>query len=110
MTSDDDLELIHGSANVFRDFGDANADVLQLKAILAAKIIGILDDEKLTVRKAEEITGISASDFSRIRRVKLERFTIDRMISIVGKLNQEVDVSVKFTPRRHDTHHAPHAV
>jgi hypothetical protein len=34
--SDDDFEMIHGSGNVFRDFGEANAEVLQLKAILAA--------------------------------------------------------------------------
>jgi predicted XRE-type DNA-binding protein len=101
MTSDDDMKLIHGTGNVFRDFGNPNADVLQLKAILATKIIGVLDDEGLTVRKAEEITGFSASDFSRIRNVKLERFTIDRMVAILGKLHQDVELSVTVHPRPH---------
>ena len=33
--SKDDFELVHGSGNVFRDFGDPDAEILQLKAILA---------------------------------------------------------------------------
>jgi hypothetical protein len=33
------MELVHGSGNVFRDFGHADAAVLQMKAILAAEII-----------------------------------------------------------------------
>src|SRR3954466_14410966 len=97
--SDDDFELIHGSGNVFRDFGHPNADLEQTRAILAAQIIGVLDDRKLSVRAAEELTGVAASEFSRIRNVKLQRFTIDRMITILGKLGQDVEVSVKIRPR-----------
>ena len=61
----DDLELVHGSGNVFRDLGIANPEAEQLKAILAAKIIGILDEQGLTVRRAHELTGFAAADFSR---------------------------------------------
>jgi predicted XRE-type DNA-binding protein len=97
--SDDDFELIRGSGNVFRDFGHPNAELEQTRAILAAQIIGVLDDRKLTLRAAQEATGVAASEFSRIRSVKLERFTIDRMITILGKLGQEVEVSVRVRPR-----------
>jgi predicted XRE-type DNA-binding protein len=97
--SDDDFELIHGSGNVFRDFGHPNAELEQTRAILAGQIIGVLDDRKLSVRAAQELTGVAASEFSRIRNVKLERFTIDRMITILGKLGQDVEVSVKVRPR-----------
>lgn len=57
------IELVHGSGNVFRDFGRANADVEQLKAILAAEIIKMLDRKRLTVRAAHAQTGIAAADF-----------------------------------------------
>ncbi|HEX3884477.1 MAG TPA: helix-turn-helix transcriptional regulator [Stellaceae bacterium] len=97
--SDDDLELMRGSGNVFRDFGDPNADLEQARAILAAKIIAVLDDRGLTVRAAQAQTGVAASEFSRIRNVKLDRFTIDRLIVILGKLGQEVDVQVEIRPR-----------
>lgn len=94
------LEFVRGSGNVFRDFGDPNADLEQARTILAAKIIGVLDARKLSVRAAEDQTGVAASEFSRIRNVKLERFTIDRMITILGKLGQDVELSVRVKPRR----------
>ena len=97
--TDDDFELVHGSGNVFRHFGHSNADLEQARAILAAKIINVLDERKLSVRAAEKLTGIAASEFSRIRNVKLDRFTIDRMIVILGKLDQDVEVSVNVRPR-----------
>ena len=99
MTHDDDMELIHGSGNVFRDFGMPNPEVEQLKAILAAKIIGVLDDRKLTVRRAHEATGFAAADFSRVRNAKLGRFTVDRLMTMLDKLDQDVEVSVTFKPR-----------
>ena len=37
------IELVRGSGNVFRDLGHASPDVEQLKAILAAEIIKMLD-------------------------------------------------------------------
>jgi predicted XRE-type DNA-binding protein len=94
-----DLELVRGSGNVFRDLGHPDHDLKQARAILAAKIIGVLEKRKLTVRAAQKLTGIGAAEFSRIRNARLERFTIDRMITILGKLDQEVEVSVKVRPR-----------
>lgn len=99
MKKNEKIEVVHGSGNVFRDFGDANADTEQLKCILAAKIIGILEAQKLSVRKAEKITGVKASEFSHIRNVKLGRFTADRLISILNKFDQQVDVKVEIRPR-----------
>jgi len=101
------LEVVRGSGNVFRDFGDPNAELEQTRAILAAKIIGVLDARELSVRAAESLTGVAASEFSRIRNVKLERFTIDRMITILGKLDQDVELTVKVQPRRKRTHETP---
>jgi hypothetical protein len=34
--------LVRGTGNVFRDFATPNADLEQARAILAAKIIGVL--------------------------------------------------------------------
>lgn len=94
------MELVRGSGNVFRDFGRANADLEQLRAILAARIIGVLDERGLTVRKAGEITGIAPADFSRIRHAKLARFTVDRLMIILDRLGQEVEVTVDVRPRQ----------
>jgi len=95
----DDLELVRGSGNVFRDFYRANASVEQARAILAAEIIRTLDKNGLSTREAERLTGVAHSEFSRIRNARLERFTLDRMITILGKLDEDVEVNVTFCPR-----------
>jgi predicted XRE-type DNA-binding protein len=97
--NDDEFELVRGSGNVFRDMGDANAEVLQLKAILAGKIIEVLDEQKISVRRAHELTGFAAADFSRVRQAKLQRFTVDRLMQMLAKLDQDVEVSVSIRPR-----------
>ena len=97
--STDDFALVHGSGNVFGDLGILNADLEQARAILAAKIIDVLDTRKLTARAAEKLTGVSHTDLSRIRNAKLGRFTLDRMISILGKLDRDVEVSIAVKPR-----------
>lgn len=92
-------ELIHGSGNVFRDFGDPDADILQAKSLLAAQIIGILDDRQMSVRAAEKLTGFAAADFSRVRNAAYGRFTLDRLIRILGALDDSVEVTLSTSVR-----------
>jgi predicted XRE-type DNA-binding protein len=92
------LELVRGSGNVFRDLGRENADLEQLKALLAAEIIKALDREELTVRAAQARSGVAAADFSRIRNADLSRFTADRLMSILNRLGSRVDVKVRVKP------------
>jgi predicted XRE-type DNA-binding protein len=89
------LELVRGSGNVFRDLGHENADLEQLKAILAAEIIKALDRQGLSVRAAQRQTGNAAADFSRIRNADLRRFTVDRLMSIINRLGSRVEVKIK---------------
>ncbi len=89
-----EMELVRGSGNVFRDLGHASPDVEQLKAILAAEIIKMLDRQGLSVRAAHARTGIAAADFSRIRNADLGRFTVDRLVSAINRLGARVDVRV----------------
>ena len=96
----DRVEVVRGSGNVFRDFAHANPDVEQLKAILAAEIIKMLDREALSVRGAHARTGIAAADFSRIRNADLGRFTLDRLVSIINRLGSRVEVKVKVRSMR----------
>ena len=95
-----DLELVRGSGNVYRDFGRPNAGLEQARAVTAAKIIRIIDERKLSTRDAEKLTGVSYSEFSRIRNTQLGRFTLDRMIAILGKLDEDIEVSVTFRARK----------
>jgi len=97
--NEDGFELVEGSGNVFRDLGDPLADLKQAKAILAARIIAVLDDRGLTVRKAEAMTGFAAADFSRIRKADLGRFTMDRLMKMLAALDRNIRVRVLIDSR-----------
>jgi predicted XRE-type DNA-binding protein len=89
------LAVTRGTGNVFHDLERPNADIEQFKSILAAEIIKALDRDSLTVRAAQNRTGIAAADFSRIRNANLARFTVDRLMSILNRLGSRVEVKVR---------------
>ena len=97
--NENDFELVEGTGNVFRDFGDPHADLKHAKAILAARIIAVLDNRGLTVRKAGELTGFAAADFSRVRNANLERFTLDRLMKMLAALDDDIRVTVQVDAR-----------
>ena len=98
------LEIVRGSGNIYRDFDVPDADVRQLKAILAAEIIKTLDKKGLTVRKAQSLTGIDAGDFSRVRNADFRRISVERLMTMINGLGSRVEVAV--TLRRAEARHA----
>lgn len=102
--TDEPFEIVRGSGNLYEDLGYADADLRHAKATLAAEIVKVLDEDGLSTRQAETRTGISHSEFSRIRRANLARFTLDRLMHILHRLGQDVEVSV--TVKRHEPRNA----
>src|SRR3546814_518243 len=99
MNDEEDFDIVDGSGNVFRDFGYPDADLRQAKCLMATEIMKILDERGWSTRRAQDATGISHADFARIRNANLNRFTLDRLLSVLTKLGQEVQVSVSVRPR-----------
>ena len=97
--NESDFELVEGSGNVFRDFDDPLADLKQAKAILASRIIAVLDDRGLSVRKAAALTRFAAADFSRIRNADLGRFTLDGLMKMVAALDGDLRVTLHVDVR-----------
>jgi len=91
----EELEMIRGSGNVYRDLDMPDADVRQLKTSLAAEIIKTLDQKGLSVRKAQSLTGIDAGDFSRVRNANFRRMSVERLMTIINRLGSRVEVNVK---------------
>lgn len=100
--SETEFELVEGSGNVFRDLGDPDAELKQAKALLAARIVAVLDDRGLSVRAADARTGFAAADFSRVRNADLGRFTLDRLIRMLSALDRGVRISMQVHRRQED--------
>ena len=90
------LETVRGSGNIYQDFSIPDADVRQLKAILAAGIIKTLDRKGLSVRKAQGLTGIDAGDFSRVRNADFRRISVERLMTMINGLGSRIEVAVKL--------------
>lgn len=97
---DEPLELTHGSGNVFRDLGLPNANLHQAKALMGAQIIRILDEEGWLPHETQARTGIPRVELTRLRRATYSGFTLDRLMNILSRLGQEVDISIDVHPRR----------
>jgi len=67
-----------------------------------------LDERGISTREAARITGIAHSEFSRIRNARLSRFSLDRMITILGRLDNDVEVSVTFQKRQSVAQNSAH--
>ena len=99
-------EIIRGSRNIYRDFDLPDADVRQLKAILAAAMIKTLDRRSLSVRNAQRLTGIDAGDFSRVRNADFRRISVERLMTMINRLGSRVDVTIKLRRREPATKRA----
>ncbi|EJW10057.1 hypothetical protein A33M_0676 [Rhodovulum sp. PH10] len=101
------LEVVRGSGNAFADLGLPNAGAERIKAHLAAELIRVMRERKLTAAAVAAATGVTEADISRIRNARLGRFSIDRLIRILEGLDQQVQVSVVPRGRRPGALHAP---
>ena len=93
--TEEKIEIVRGSGNVYADMSDPDADAKQMKAFLAAEIIAVLHRRRLTVRAAAELTGVTPSDVSSIRNAHLGKFTIDRLVRVLNRLDRKVTVAVE---------------
>lgn len=88
--SDDELDIVRGSDNPFRDAGLSDPDAKLMKADLAAAIIRILRERDLSGARAAALAGVTEADISRMRNADLNRFTIDRLLRILNRLDSRV--------------------
>ncbi|MEQ6352815.1 XRE family transcriptional regulator [Ralstonia pseudosolanacearum] len=100
------IELAHSGNRSRNGEGQGDGDLRRLKAALATVIIEKLNSDGLTVREAHARTGFAAADFSRIRNSDLDRFTLDRLLSIIYRLGARVEVKVKVKPDSRTRRHA----
>jgi len=89
------IELVRGSGNVFRDLGHASPDVEQLKAILAAEIIKMLDRKGLSVRGAHPARELPPPTFPAFAMPIWTALPSTAWFPSSNRLGSRVDVRVK---------------
>ncbi len=87
-----------GSDNIVTNLDRPNPDLKQLKALLGTEIARLLGSPQLTVQKAVTLTRVPATDLSRIRCADLNAFTVDHLMTILGRLGYYAEVTIEVRP------------
>lgn len=101
LPSTPELPIVHGSGNVFLDLGfePEEAANLQLRSRLAIELRRYIEAEGITQAEAAERFGVSQPRVSDLVRGKLDRFTIDALVTMLARVGRQVEVSVGVAPR-----------
>jgi predicted XRE-type DNA-binding protein len=86
-----------GSGNVFLDIGFSPAEAVELtaKAGLIVAIKEAIGRRKLTQAAAAALCGTDQPSLSKILRGRIESVTIDRLVSWLSALGQDVEIRVR---------------
>jgi predicted XRE-type DNA-binding protein len=88
-------EKIHaGSGNVFADLGIPHPEQYLAKAELAAKILQIVNQRRLTQAAAGKLLGITQPKVSALLHGRLDGFSTDRLIRFLNALGCDVRITV----------------
>jgi len=89
-----------GSDNIFADLGFANPEEELLKAKLIRELRAIIKRRKLTQTKAADLLGLKQPDVSALVTGRVGKFSIDRIVRCLDRLNYRVDVVIRHKPAR----------
>ncbi len=93
------IKIERGSGNVFADIGIKDAGDMLTKAHLTHQIFKIVKERRLSQREAGEILGLKQPDVSSIMNGKFLDFSVDRLLILLVRLNQEVEIIIKPAPQ-----------
>ena len=93
-------KVTESSGNVFADLGFANPEEELLKAKLVREIRAIIKRRKLTKTKAAVMLGLKQPDVSALVTGRVGKFSIDRLVRCLNRMDYRVDVVVRHRPRR----------
>jgi predicted XRE-type DNA-binding protein len=91
--------ITRGSTNVFTDLGYPDAAERQAKLRLAYALNQVLEHRSLTQTAAASLLGLSQPKVSALRNYKLAGFSVERLMTLLNALGQDVEIVIKNKPR-----------
>jgi predicted XRE-type DNA-binding protein len=93
------IQARRSSGNVFRDLGfsEDEAENLKIRADLMIELTKLIERQELTQATAAKLLGVTQPRVSDLVRGKIDRFSVDSLIEMLGHAG--ASVSVVVTPR-----------
>ena len=87
-----DVEI--GSDRIFVDLGLEDADELSTRTALGIQVMKTIREKDLSQKEAGKLLGLKQPEVSAIMRAKFGRFSQERLIGFLNKLEQKVTIQV----------------
>jgi predicted XRE-type DNA-binding protein len=97
-------KVTRSSGNVFADIGIADASEHELKARIVLILGRAIEALKINQSEAARRIGIAQPDLSKILRGNFSGFSLERLLTAMRKLGNDVEIKIK-APRKHDDEH-----
>ena len=94
------IPVTPSSGNVFADIGVPEPEEELAKAQLASRIREIVRSSRLTQVAAAAVMGIDQPKVSALLSGRLTNFSSERLMRLLTRLGQDVEIVVKSKPRR----------
>lgn len=90
-------EITRSSGNVFEDLGfpAEEAENLRVRSSLMGTIRAIIERENLTQAQAAKLFAVTQPRISDLVRGKIELFSIDALVNMLGSAGRTVEISVQ---------------
>jgi len=94
------IRVRRSSGNVFRDLGfsPAEAENLRVRTLLMAELEQLIQKRGWTQAEAAKLFGVAQPRVSDLVRGKIDKFSVDTLIGMLGRAGVAVTLSLK---RRH---------
>jgi predicted XRE-type DNA-binding protein len=90
------IEYEEGSGNVFADLGLKDAGQLLARSQIGFHVFTILKDSKLKQREMADVLGIAQPDVSHLMNGHFSRFTTDKLLDFLKRLDRKVTIEVSL--------------
>jgi predicted XRE-type DNA-binding protein len=94
-----------GSGDVFVDLGFANPGEHKLRVQLAMSINDLVAKRGLTQSKAAQLFGVPQPHVSDLRNYKLSRFSSERLLHFITRLDRDVEIVIRPKAKGRPTGH-----
>jgi predicted XRE-type DNA-binding protein len=95
----DEPRFTESSGNVFADLGLPDAGTRLAKAELSRRITLGIQKRTLTQSEAAVVLGIDQPKVSAITRGRLKDFSLDRLMTLLGRLGMDIEIVVSANPK-----------
>ena len=95
------MRVRKSTGNVFRDLGYSpeDADNLRVRSELMISLTGLIESRGLTQAQAAKLLGVSQPRISDLMRGKIQLFSVDGLIEMLGHAGAQVTFVVKHRKR-----------